>query len=65
VLGFWLIGLPASLWFGFALGGGAAGLWWGLVVGLIVVAVSLLMRVRQRMRRSLARVSVDGAPAPV
>ena len=65
VLGFWLIGLPASLWFGFGLHGGAAGLWWGLVVGLVVVALSLLARVRQRLRRSLARVVMDGTPAPV
>ena len=65
VLAFWLIGLPASLWFGFGLGGGAAGLWWGLVVGLVVVALSLLARVRQQLRRSLARVVVDEAPAPV
>jgi MATE family multidrug resistance protein len=65
VLGFWLIGLPASLWFGFGLRAGAAGLWWGLVVGLVVVALSLLTRVRGRMRRSLARVVVNGTPAPV
>jgi multidrug resistance protein, MATE family len=65
VLAFWLIGLPASLWFGFGLRGGAAGLWWGLVVGLVVVALGLLARVRQRLGRSLARITVDGAPAPV
>jgi MATE family multidrug resistance protein len=65
VLAFWLIGLPASLWFGFGLGGGAAGLWWGLVVGLVLVAGALLARVRQRLRRSLARNVVEGIPAPV
>lgn len=65
VLAFWVIGLPASLWFGFGLGGGAAGLWWGLVVGLVLVAIALLARVRQRLRRSLARIVVDGTPALV
>jgi multidrug resistance protein, MATE family len=65
VLAFWLIGLPASLWFGFGLHGGPAGLWWGLVVGLVLVAVALLARVRQRLRRSLARLVVDGTRASV
>jgi MATE family multidrug resistance protein len=65
VLAFWLVGLPASLWFGFGLHGGAAGLWWGLVVGLVVVALALLVRVRQRLRRSLARNVVEGTPALV
>jgi len=65
VLGFWLVGLPASLWLGFARHGGAAGLWWGLVVGLVTVALALLARVRRRMRRPLARVAVEGAAAPV
>ena len=65
VLGFWLLGLPASLWFGFGLGGGAAGLWWGLVVGLVAVALSLLARVRQQLGRPLARVAVDGTAAAV
>jgi MATE family multidrug resistance protein len=65
VLAFWLIGLPASLWFGFGLGGGAAGLWWGLVVGLVVVALALLARVGQQLGRPLARNVVEGTPAPV
>ncbi len=64
-LAFWLVGLPASLWFGFGLKAGAAGLWWGLVVGLVLVAVSLLARVRQRLRRPLTRIVVDRTPAPV
>jgi len=59
VLGFWLIGLPLSLWLGFGLRAGAAGLWWGLVVGLVVVGLILLVRVRVRLRRSLTRLAVD------
>jgi hypothetical protein len=32
---------------------------------VVLVAVALLVRVRQRLRRSLARIVVDRAPAPV
>lgn len=58
VLGFWLIGLPVSLWLGFGLGGGAVGLWWGLVVGLAAVALFLLGRVVVRMSRALERLTL-------
>jgi MATE family multidrug resistance protein len=61
LLGFWLIGLPVSLWLGFRTPLGPAGLWWGLVAGLAAVAVFLLLRIRTRMRRELARVVIDVA----
>jgi MATE family multidrug resistance protein len=63
VLGFWLLGLPVSVALGFGLHGGAVGLWWGLVVGLVAVALSLLVRVRGRMRQALVRVRVDDPAA--
>jgi len=63
VVGFWLIGLPLSLWQGFGLRGAAAGLWWGLVAGLVTVALVLLARVRARLSRSLARVVVVAGAA--
>lgn len=63
VLGFWLLGFPASLALGFGLGGGAQGLWWGLVVGLAAVAVFLVLRVRSRLSRSLERLVIDEHPA--
>ncbi|MGE0143949.1 MAG: MATE family efflux transporter [Planctomycetota bacterium] len=47
LIGFWAIGIPLGIWFAFGLGGGAAGFWWGLVVGLIVVSVILAYRVRR------------------
>ena len=53
VIGFWCIGMPVSLWLGFGLGYGAVGLWWGLVVGLVIVAVFLIARVRQREQHGL------------
>jgi MATE family multidrug resistance protein len=58
VLGFWLVGMPVSLWLAFPLGLGPQGLWWGLVAGLAAVAVLLLVRVAARMSRPLARVVV-------
>jgi MATE family multidrug resistance protein len=59
VIGFWCIGIPVSLWLGFGLGYGAVGLWWGLVVGLVVVAVFLIVRVRRRETYDLTRVIID------
>jgi MATE family multidrug resistance protein len=59
VIGFWCIGMPVSLWVGFGLGYGAVGLWWGLVVGLVVVAVFLIVRVRQREQHGLERIIID------
>ena len=59
VLGFWLLGLPVSLWLAFGLGYGPRGLWWGLVVGLAVVALALLWRVRVRLRAEVRRLVID------
>jgi len=58
-VGYWLIGVPTSALLGFGLGLGAAGLWWGLVVGLVIVALTLLLRVRLRVLRELERVIID------
>jgi MATE family multidrug resistance protein len=59
IVGFWCIGMPISLWLGFGLGYGAQGLWWGLVVGLVIVAVFLILRVRQREKHDLTRIMID------
>ena len=64
VVGFWCLGIPASLLFAFRLDMGAEGLWWGLVVGLLVVAVFLLLRVRQRLSGTIERLDLeDGTPS--
>jgi multidrug resistance protein, MATE family len=70
VLGFWLLGVPVSWYLGVHLARGPVGLWSGFVVGLAAVAVFLLIRVRMRLRKTIARVVVDedappGAPAVV
>mgnify|MGYP005989339993 CR=1 FL=1 len=41
---YWIIGLPVSYVLAFKLGLGGVGLWFGLVIGLFVAAVSLLWR---------------------
>jgi len=65
IFGYWVLGLPVSLWLGFTLGLGPAGLWWGLVLGLILVAFFLLARLQRKLREPLRRVWMDGTvPAP-
>jgi MATE family multidrug resistance protein len=64
IVGFWCIGMPVSLWLGLGLGYGAVGLWWGLVVGLVIVATFLIARVKQRESRDLARVIIDEQARP-
>ena len=58
VLGFWLFGMPVSLWLGFQRGMGPVGLWWGLAAGLGAVAVMLLARVWIRFHGPLERFSL-------
>lgn len=59
VLGFWLVGLPISVWLGFYAGYGPLGLWWGFVAGLAAVALLLLWRVRNRFRSTIQRLVID------
>lgn len=59
LLGFWLIGMPVSIYLGLFTSLRAAGLWWGFVVGLAAVAIFLLLRIRHRFARELSRITVD------
>lgn len=52
----WGVGFPLALLFGFRLGYGARGLWWGLLVGLVVVAALLLARFLRVARGTVRRV---------
>jgi multidrug resistance protein, MATE family len=64
IVGFWLCGMPVSLWLAYVAGLGAIGLWWGLVAGLAAVAVFLLMRIRYRLRSAVVRVQIDELSSP-
>lgn len=52
----WLVGFPLALLLGFRLGLGAAGLWWGLLAGLVVVSALLLWRFVVVARSKIERV---------
>ena len=58
LVGFWLIGLPISLYLAFPGGLGPLGLWWGMASGLAAVALFLLIRVRIRFGRDLTRIAL-------
>ena len=58
MLGFWLFGMPLSLWLGFRLDMGPEGLWWGLAAGLGAVAIMLMGRMWIRLRGPLERFSL-------
>jgi hypothetical protein len=61
IAGFWLVGVPVSVVFGFGFEIGPVGLWWGLAVGLGVVALLLLARVRRRLSGELQRLIIEDA----
>jgi MATE family multidrug resistance protein len=56
LVGFWMIGLPVSLYLAFPGGFGPLGLWWGMAAGLGAVSLFLLIRVRIRYGRDLTRI---------
>lgn len=64
VVGFWIVGVPVSLWLGFREGMGVVGLWWGFVAGLVAVAAFLVLRVRVRLTRPLSRLRLEDEVVP-
>jgi MATE family multidrug resistance protein len=64
LFGYWLLGIPVSVYLGFGAGLGPAGLWWGLVLGLAVVGTLLLVRLRGRLARRQPRVVIDAPLLP-
>jgi MATE family multidrug resistance protein len=64
LLGFWLIGMPVSIYLGLFTSLRARGLWWGFVAGLAAVAIFLLLRIRHRFARELNRITVDEQHLP-
>jgi MATE family multidrug resistance protein len=63
LVGFWFVGLPACVVLGFTLDLGPRGVWWGLALGIGVVGVLLMLRVRRRFGRELRRLVIDEEPA--
>lgn len=59
LLGFWICGIPLSLWLAFGAGWGPKGLWWGLAAALAAVSAVLLLRVRWRVNNVPERVRID------
>lgn len=59
IAGFWLVGMPISVYFGLYTPARAAGLWWGFVAGLAAVAIFLLLRIRSRFTSELRRIVID------
>lgn len=59
LVGFWLIGIPISAFFGLATDAGARGLWWGMIAGLGSVAGFLLVRAYHRLGGDLRRVVIE------
>ena len=64
LLGFWLVGMPVSLWLGFKAGLGVVGLWWGFVAGLAAVALFLVIRVRVLLLREVRRFDIESPAGP-
>lgn len=56
VIAHWFVGFPVALLLGFALHGGAQGLWWGLTAGLVAISAALTARFAVISRRQIARV---------
>jgi MATE family multidrug resistance protein len=44
VVSYWLVGMPCAYVLGFTLGWGATGIWWGLVVGLMLAGGLMIWR---------------------
>jgi MATE family multidrug resistance protein len=63
-LGFWLIGMPVSIYLGLYTPLRAVGLWWGFVFGLAAVASFLLVRIRHRFSRELRRLTIEEQHLP-
>jgi multidrug resistance protein, MATE family len=59
LLGFWVFGMPVSVYLGTRTSLGAVGLWWGLVLGLAIVGVFLLYRAYHHLGRDHSRIAVD------
>jgi multidrug resistance protein, MATE family len=51
LVSYWLIGLPLGYILTFKLDVGPTGIWWGLCIGLILTALAMFLRLRQKIRK--------------
>lgn len=58
LVGYFVLGVPIAALLGFALGYGAVGIWWGLVVGLFGAASLLTYRVKTQLAGEIRRVLI-------
>ena len=56
VVAYWVVGIPLGWWWGLQQAGGARGVWLGLAVGLVLVSLLMLARMRQVAARPIQRV---------
>lgn len=56
LVGYYVFGLPVGYFLGIRAGYGPTGIWWGISVGLAVVSLTLLARIRVVYRRGAVRV---------
>jgi len=57
IVGYWIVGLPMSLFLGFRLKMGVVGLWWGFVAGLTTVAVLVFLRFQRISSRGISPIA--------
>jgi multidrug resistance protein, MATE family len=50
LVAYWVIGLPVGYLFAFTLNLRGAGIWWGLLIGLVITAIAMLLRLRSKMK---------------
>ncbi len=51
LVSYWVVGLPLGYALTFSMGLGPAGVWWGLCIGLMLTAIAMLLRLRQKIQK--------------
>ena len=65
VIGFWVVGMPVSLYLGYPAGFGPVGLWWGFVAGLGCSRRRLSKSSEKRVDRGVGTLAVGHVAAVV
>jgi MATE family multidrug resistance protein len=51
---YWIIGLPLGYWLAFGLDMGSVGIWTGLLIGLMLTAIAMFLRLRYMTNKLIA-----------